>query len=373
MSSPNRFADGEKRRSVGQTRRAVVRGSAWSVPVVVLTTAAPAYAASCPNGSFSSSTPGTYSVDIPAGCGTITYTVVGGEGGLSSLGRAGKGAQMTGTIVRSSTAAITLTAIVGGGGGGAVNSVVVNGGSGYGAGGNVLANTTGRMTSAVGAGGGGSAILIPGGTPTPLVVAGGGGGGGGLDSNVTGCGATVTTPTGGSGGAAGSTAAGGTVGKITAVQGANSITLTGNPGGGAGAAPGNSALATRVQVGTLADTDWGTRGVDGGNFIAASGGRGADSAPDQYGQSFATGNTTDPFTAGGGGGGGYRGGGSGGSVNIDNAGTCWACTGAGGGAGSSYYATAVAGYTLTAPTFSAGPASGVLKGKDGSILITWGN
>ena len=117
---------------------------------------------------FSSTTPGTYTVIVPAGVTSVTITAVGGSGGsdIADVVAGGEGGVITQNA--SVTPGESLTVTVGANGQCAADSAGCDalGGSGYGSGGN-------GMTGAGGAGG--SAVVDNG---TVIVVAGGGGGAG---------------------------------------------------------------------------------------------------------------------------------------------------------------------------------------------------
>ena len=117
---------------------------------------------------FSSATPGTYTVIVPAGVTYVTITAVGGSGGsdVADVVVGGEGGIITQNA--SVTPGESLTVTVGANGQCAADSAGCDalGGSGYGSGGN-------GMTGAGGAGG--SAVV---GNGTVIVVAGGGGGAG---------------------------------------------------------------------------------------------------------------------------------------------------------------------------------------------------
>lgn len=168
-------------------RRAVVKGAAWSVPVIALATATPfASASTCATPTrFNAQTPvgtglastGSRSTTfvVPAGVTRIEYEVTGGAGGSrSATVTGGSGTLVTGKL--SVVPGTTLTLLVGQGGYGAnigETSGTVAGGNGFGNGG--TSGVGGLNVFQGGSGGGGSAILV--GT-TPVVIAGGGGGSG---------------------------------------------------------------------------------------------------------------------------------------------------------------------------------------------------
>jgi len=319
----------------GLTRRSIVKGAAWSLPVI----AVPAQAASL-RGCGSSETRvitatdaarGELTVTIPACAETITFRVLGGGGGASGL-PGGAGALITGTI-QATGADMTVTLIAGQMGWSRGSTKVNVNPTGFGSGGlggnRFSYNGNGIWLVDAGYGGAGSAILTD--TGAPLVIAGGGGGG----SNAT------TGPTGGSieagaGGAGGLVPQGGASGHVGGGSFANGGGPANDAVGGAGgvAAPG---------------TYTGVNGAAGGGAAPGTGGRGAE-GPGESG------------TKAGGGGGGYAGGG-GGSVAYRDVGNG---AGSGGGAGSNLV-TSVDGVVAVAN------AGGITTGawEQGTVSITW--
>jgi hypothetical protein len=118
---------------------------------------------------FSSTTPGTYTVIVPAGVTYVTITAVGGSGGSDVGDNTAGGEGGIKTQSAKVTPGESLTVTVGANGhcsdGAGCDAL---GGSGYGSGGNGNGFGAG--------GGGGSAVVVSG---AALVVAGGGGGSGG--------------------------------------------------------------------------------------------------------------------------------------------------------------------------------------------------
>lgn len=208
----------------------------------------------------------------------LTVEVNGGGGGVASSGGRGNGGRVTGTLVV--TAGATLTIYVGAAGAAGTASGAIGGLSG----GRTSGGRGGTHGSSYGGGAGGGHSEITLGA-TRLVVAGGGGGGGGW-----------------SGGAGGN---GGSVAAVSNV---------------ANGATGVNGQAGAVFGGVGGSTSAGT----GGNGNTTAGTAGSGSAGGNGGGGSAAG--------GGGGGGGYFGGGGGGG---DNDGCC--ADGAGGGGGSSYF------------------------------------
>ncbi len=181
-----------------------------------VTTAPPTTAAPAPVELLSTYTPGTYSVDVPAGR-TLAYSLSGAAGGDASyglyrdppppeviesypgwLGLGGDGATVSGTIPPSSTG-YTLDVIVGQAG-------------------------TFSFGAAGSSGGGGDASVLRSGSTILIVAPGGGGGGTCVQWGWVG----VAPPVGGNGARGGHSA----VARSSTVSG---ITGTSLPGGGAGA------------------------------------------------------------------------------------------------------------------------------------------
>ncbi|MDR2323492.1 MAG: hypothetical protein LBE60_17825 [Microbacterium sp.] len=181
-------------------RRTIVKGAAWSLPVLAAAAAVPLAAASTVPGCATQKTfftlpdsPSAAGITtvfvVPAKVNLITVTVTGGAGGATRadwtiLG--GNGGLVTATIPV--IPGETLDLIVGQGGASRIgpsygaNPSVVTGGQGYGNGGDsdpAADNPNSGPGSWWGGapGGAGSAILRGG---QPLVVAGGGGGAGGI-------------------------------------------------------------------------------------------------------------------------------------------------------------------------------------------------
>ncbi len=241
------------------------------------------------------SSPGTDSIAVPTGAGSMQVTVTGGGGGAGAFAAwqsgGGKGAALTGTVqLPADTAAVQVVV----GAGGAAGSRARSGGGG-------------------GGGGGGSALVAYDSSSNvlaTLVIAGGGGGSGGADiyrAPANGAGGNAETA-GADGGYAGFFAGGG--------GGAAAGDTPGSGGGGAGGAAPTVAAAT------------------GGSPTAGAVAPGGIGESDRYGRH------------GGNGGGGYSGGGGGGAVSE---GSDVQMGGGGGGGGSSYFN----------PTFAAGVTPGL--------------
>lgn len=347
-------------------RRQVVRGAAWAAPAIAVGAAAPMAAATVPclPGTAGSTTVNytngqAVEVIIPAGCSTISYTVVGGDGAGNFAGRA---AVLTGTLfVPSMNSALTLNVIAGGGGTMTQNGSGA-GGLGYGNGGS--ADSTADGTSWRGGGGAGSAILlgsaaVSGAGNTPLVVAGGSGGSAGILFNGVSFGGgdnsfiETTASFAGDGG----TLNGDTGDDITVTWHANYPTTNkriyrvvqrggrgavGSTGGAAAPATATWALIAG-SLPTPAPYFFQTTGVAGGDHGAGSyGGGNGGNAP-----AVVTTPQTPPNSLqhSGGGGGGYAGGGGGSSTllvdafNASGIKEFYVTTGMGGGGGSSYAAS----------------------------------
>lgn len=313
-------------------RRTVARGAVWTLPVVAVISAAPAYAVSV---TVTQTVPGSYTFNVPAGVLVLNYAIKGGAGGGYSLApTGGSGASFSGTITfATNPTGITLTYIVGGGG--AAAGAGGAGGSGYGVGGTAGAVT---ITSQRGAGGGGgSAILL---ATAPIVVAGGGGGAGTWMHSV-GSAFIVQYP---HGGPAAPAAANG----FAVVQQISGVNRTENGGSAASG-------ATR-GLGGFTTGNYTTEG-SGGPGGVSPGGKGGNSVPI---------NVTGYSASGGGGGGGYAGGGSGAGGGITSLGA----GGAGGGAGSSYTG-GTAGVTVTASALASAANGSTGAGGDGSITLSY--
>ena len=184
------------------SRRKAVTGVAWSAPVIVASSAVPAFAASptCEwDNRAAYSISGTYAgaktvkeFRVPARVEKLKFEIIGGAGGTQYPDiAAGSGAKVTGTIAVTEGQVIQIVAAAGG-----VGNVALTpskGGEGYGNGGSsslaspIPSSVTAQVESRWGypssskrityssSGGGSSALLVDG---TAMVVAGGGGGAG---------------------------------------------------------------------------------------------------------------------------------------------------------------------------------------------------
>jgi hypothetical protein len=277
-----------------------------------------------------STSSGSYSVVVPPGHSTVTYTVCG-AGGAGSAGATGKvgakggdGACATGTIAVP-TSGTTLTAIVGQGG-------RTTSGTATGRGTGASAGAKNGTAAASGGGGGASALQVSG---SNLVVVGAGGGAAGANTAQTGV-------VGGAGGI-GSNSFNGTAGADGA-------------GGGHGKGGGGATTTTAGIAGVFTGS-----GTAANNGSAGSGFNGGSGGPG-----------TNNGSGGGGGGGGLFGGG-GGAGGDTNGG------GAGGGGSTGTSSPVVSGFTYnTAVSSSAsagnGGAAGLAAGAggnggDGTITI----
>ena len=284
---------------------------------------------------------GTYTLTVPPGATSFTFTMkgAGGGGGNNPSGAAGgAGGTVSGTItIPSAATSTTFTVIVGGGGGGATSAT---GGSGGASGtGCAAGGSGGTGTSAGGGGGGGATCIYLSGAPAGTIVTVGGGGGGGASSasatggaggggptsnpgsNTAGSGGTVSPDNGGAGGS-----------TLTAGSFPFAITNTGGAGGsGAHATGATGGICSSGTCGAGgAGAAGATYGAGGGGGGEASGGGGGD------GQSGAS-----NFAAGGGGGSAYTGGTQGGSNNYTV--TVSSASGGGGSTGGGARATGTAG------------------------------
>ncbi|WDH78692.1 glycine rich domain-containing protein [Microbacterium esteraromaticum] len=172
-------------------RRTIVKGAAWSVPLIAAAAAAPAYAVSgctqvgqlvetrATTQNFATARP-EVPVTIPAGVTRMHFVVVGGDGGYAVRNggyASGKGAYLEGDVAVTAGSTFYLQAGAGGEFGWYPDS-----GGGYGRGGKSLYGNGGNggASTASGAafhgdGGGGASALLDA-SRSPIAVAGGGGG-----------------------------------------------------------------------------------------------------------------------------------------------------------------------------------------------------
>ena len=334
-------------RSEGLSRRTIVKGAAWSVPVIATTVAMPMASASvnCQTVTHTVASPDpttpegtTETFIVPAGVTSIRFSVAGGGGGAAidkadsweHASHGGSGALVTGELPV--TPGQPLTLIVGQGGAGgtfgegaaALSGQPATGGKGYGDGGTspaAVATASNGLRGGGGGGGGGSAILLG---DTPLVVAGGGGGvGSGWRASSTAY--LWSAESGGDGGDADAVAAP----KLMTLNGAYKYVIP-SGGGASGAVPGAAGeLPTRTPAAPLTAHPG----------VAATGRDGADGT-----ETYLLTNAGQVFCAvsSGGGGGGYAGGGTAGGLaqSLTTGGNLLTIGGTGGG-GSSYVAPVV--------------------------------
>ncbi|WP_353112314.1 hypothetical protein [Microbacterium sp.] len=164
-------------------RRTIVKGAAWSVPIVAAAVAVPAYAASQNCAGTATVSPNLYdrgvlTVTLPACARTVSYVVAGGSGGGGVGAR--RGSMVTGTLSVSGGETLTLVA---GAPGMNREEGLPSRALGYGDGGlgtSYYSVDQGKDLFAGGGGGAGSALLLGSdyASGTPLIVAGGGGGSG---------------------------------------------------------------------------------------------------------------------------------------------------------------------------------------------------
>ena len=278
---------------------------------------------------------GAYTLTVPPGATSFTFTMKGAGGGGGRRGAAGgAGGTVAGTItIPSSATSTTFTVIVGGAGAGATGTA---GGSGGASGtGCAAGGGGGTGTSTGGGGGGGATCIYLAGAPAGTIVTVGGGGGGGASS---------TSATGGAGGggpasnpATNTAASGGTVSPATGGAGGSTLTAGAFPfaitnTGGAGGAGSVSAGGTG---GTCSAGACGPGGTGGSGATFGAGGGGGGEASGGAGGAARSG--VSNFAGGGGGGSAYTGGTQSGSSNYTVTVTSASNGGgsAGGGAGAS--------------------------------------
>jgi hypothetical protein len=257
---------------------------------------------------------GTYTLTVPAGTTSFTFTMKGAGGGGGRSGAAGgAGGTVTGTItIPGSVTSTTFTVVVGGSGVGATSAT---GGSGGASGTGCAAGGSGATGTSTGGGGGGGAtcIYLTGAPAGTIVTVGGGGGGGASSSSATGGagggGPTINpgTNTATSGGTV-SPAAGGTGGStLTAGTFPFAVTNTGGAGGAGSISAGGTG-------GTCSAGACGPGGTGGSGATFGAGGGGGGEASGGAGGAARTGSTN--FAGGGGGGSAYTGGAQSGSSNY---------------------------------------------------------
>lgn len=371
-------------------RRTVLKGAAWSLPVVTAGVATPLAAASeddC-DGEFSVTVPyyppstNNYTQNfagttdhfvVPQGVTEIDFQLAGGGGGVNfnendaTHRPAGAGDLIIGKLAV--VPGSTLEIIVGNGGIG-IDSIsnsprdtLIKGGGGYGNGGDVLTGLASTTTVyGAGSGGGASAILVNG---EPLLVAGGGGAGGGWVYN----GGNPVTWVDSKGGDAGLVAEGATLVSGSYYSGGSRYhEALGGPGANGGTPGINPNAGAPDQSATQNGVTWARRYGHSGN-----GRHGADGILSHAMTDTPYGSTQ--FTSGGGGGG-YAGGASGDTYVFAHPSfnRLRAALGGGGGGGSSYVrSSGVAGNEVIVATHqSAGNAtSESLQRKPGWAELTY--
>lgn len=340
--------------SNGVSRRTATKGAVWSTPVIMIATAAPARAASCPEPTAvtrrvevpeanTTNTAGPRQVEtlsLPGDVTTVQFEALGGAGGISftrlgSVGQGGNGELVVGTMTVPAGSVLTLIAGNGGASTSNVNQGTRTGGQGYGNGGDSLMTTDANRDACAGSGGGGSAILV---SNTPAVIAGGGGGSGVvIDKRPRGQSTTQWIITGGDGGDAA------TQGQDLVMSHDDAAVPAGTASGGGGATGATPGAGRGANASTGSTTTTGTAekaGTSGGAPGTGVNG-GADGATGSTSATFTTGaNPSTVAVAAAGGGGGYAGGASGGLYgavhNRTNAGDHLILGSGGGGGGSSF-------------------------------------
>ena len=257
---------------------------------------------------------GAYTLTVPPGATSFTFTMKGAGGGGGRSGAAGgAGGTVAGTItIPISATSTTFTVIVGGAGAGTLGTAGGSGGAsgtGCAAGGSGGPGTTGG-----GGGGGGATCIYLAGAPAGTIVTVGGGGGGGANSSSATGGAGGGGPTSNPGS---NTAASGTT-VSSAIGGAGGSTLTAGAfpfaltnTGGAG---GTGSSASGGTGGTCSAGACGPGGTGGTGATYGAGGGGGGEASGGAGGAARVGSSN--FAAGGGGGWAYTGGTQSGSSNY---------------------------------------------------------
>ena len=373
----------------GANRRTVVKGFAWSVPVVAAAIAAPMSSAStgCGTnaGSFATTDPGVYNQWIPACATRVRYILRGGGGATSNAENAliGAAAEITGELALPASWAGGWLKLVVGAGGDAVEGGFAKGGAGFGRGGNGT-DTSGldKIKEWSCGGGGGSAILFG----NALLAAAGGGGGspvGVLKATENGTllvESFVLRDTHAPSGFA--------FGRQNAID-PNGVGLgVRNPradAAGAIVAPARGGVSGGAGVSGFWVSDTGNfvrtdsfAGEDGGTLGSGlnGGGNGGSGAAVQRKYTL-PGETEslDGAPAGGGGGGGYHGGGGGGFAFFRETFTGFdkkaVAAASGGGAGSSFVASRVAGITVTGDVGMFREAPEQRPGHRGRVWVAW--
>ena len=290
-----------------------------------------------------------YTLTVPPGATSFTFTMKGAGGGGGRSGAAGgSGGTIAGTItIPSSATSTTFTVIVGAAGagtGGAAGGSGGTSGTGCAAGGSGGTGTTGG-----GGGGGGATCIYLGGAPAGTIVTVGGGGGGGASSTGAiggaGGGGPASNPgssNAGNGGTVSPDNGGGGGSTLTAGAFPFAVTNTGGAGGSgphASGVAGGTCSAGACGAGG-AGAGGGTWGAGGGGGGQASGGGGGDGS-----------SGVSNFAGGGGGGSAYTGGTQSGSssytVTVSSASNGGGSSGGGAGANGTAGSVSFTGPALT--------------------------
>ncbi len=328
-------------------RRTIVKGAAWSIPIIATATAVPQAAASTGGCSGTVRVTGygqARDLEIPPCATIVTYEIAGAGGGYTGNAPGpdreadgGRGALLTGTLT--GVAGQTLHLIPGNPGESSSTTKQALGGSGYGPGrGGHSGGLPGRPVNlAAAAGGGASGIGIG---SVPLVVAGAGGG------------------------------AGTSIAYRYPDQ--NPVALAG-PGGDAGQ-PGGTSIVRNSVADVSAQGGQPGAGRVGGAGGAGTTQNGWEGGPESGGSGVLA--ALNEFSAmSGGGGSGYGGGGSGGisiyAQNDSSGQLLRMFIGGGGGGGGSYVNPAYATMTTTDHADNNGKGAARTPAGPGWIVITY--
>lgn len=294
---------------------------------------------------------GTYTLTVPAGATSFTFTMKGAGGGGGRRGAAGGGGgTVSGTVtIPSSATSTTFTVTVGGAGAGSPGTA---GGAGGASGTGCAAGGSGGTAGSGGAGGGGgggATCIYVAGAPTDTIVTVGGGGGGGAGSATgtggAGGGGPTSNPgtnTAGSGGTVSSAAGGAGGSTLTAGSFPFAITNTGGAGGTGSVSAGGTGGACSAGA-------CGPGGTGGSGATDGAGGGGGGEASGGAGGAAKSG--TSNFAGGGGGGAAYTGGTQSGSNDYTV--TVSSASGGGGSAGGGAGANGTAGsVSFTGPALT---------------------
>ncbi len=303
--------------------------------------------------------------------GAVSFTVVGGSGGIGATVGNGAtqsdaGAALSGQL--SMTPGEQLGVWVGAGGESPYSTASPQTGGPpgvtYGAAlGQYNGGSGGNSSYGAGGGGGAASVLSDVSGASAYVVAGGGGGGGGAGTGLC-SGAGIAGGDGGSGafpiGGAGATGAGG-------------LTGGGGGGGGSGGVTGSSPLGGAGGAGGVGAVP-GQSGVAGGTAQSPGGmggvGRGADACSNQGGGGGGGGGGAGPGGGGGSGASGGGGGGGGAGGSFADTSVVSGLTTLGSGFGPSHSGSIVLSYSLgTAPVFLGANAATIAPGQPASVSI----